>query len=86
LFRVAELAHGFNGKLANDQISFMILEGGMVILATLLLTAFPPGQYIGRKEWKNSGWGYKKNGSAFSLENTLSDRTPENERLQTVPL
>ena len=57
-----------------------------MILATLLLTAFPPGQYIGRKDWKNSGWGYKKNGSAFSLEKPLSDRTPESERLQTVSL
>jgi hypothetical protein len=86
LFRVAELAHGFNGKLANDQITFMILEGGMMILATLLLTAFSPGQYVGRKNWKNSGWGYKKNGSAFFLEKRLSDRTPDSEHLQTVSL
>jgi hypothetical protein len=86
LFRVAELAHGFNGKLANDQITFMILEGGMMILATLLLTVFPPGRFIGRADWKNSGWGYKKNGSAFSLERPSGDRTPENERLQAVPL
>lgn len=57
-----------------------------MILATLLLTAFPPGQYIGRKDWKNSGWGYKKSGSAFSLEKPLNDRTPESERLQTVSL
>ena len=57
-----------------------------MILAALLLTAFPPGQYIGRKDWKNSGWGYKKSGSAFSLEKHLSDRTPESERLQTVSL
>jgi hypothetical protein len=86
LFRVAELAHGFSGKLANDQITFMVLEGGMMILATLFLTAFSPGRFLGRDEWKNSGWGYKKGGSALSLEKPRSDTTPESERLQTVPL
>ena len=86
LFRVAELAHGFSGKLANDQITFMILEGGMMILATTFLTAFPPGQFLGRDEWKHSGWGYKKSSGALSLEKPRSDTTPESERLQTVPL
>ena len=37
----------------------MVLEGGVIILATLLLTVFRPGHYIGRHEWKNSGWGVK---------------------------
>ncbi|KAE9377270.1 RTA1-domain-containing protein [Stipitochalara longipes BDJ] len=86
LFRVAELAHGFDGKLANDQITFMILEGGMMVLATTFLTAFPPGQFLGREEWKNSGWKFRKNGSALSLEKPRSDTTPESERVQTVPI
>jgi hypothetical protein len=61
-----------------------------MILATLLLTAFPPGQFMSRAEWKNSGWGYKKNGSGntstTSLEKPRSDSTPESERPQTVPM
>jgi hypothetical protein len=84
LFRVAELAHGFDGKLANDQVTFMILEGGMMILATTFLTAFPPGQFLSRDEWKKSGWRYKKNraanNSVQSWEKPRSDTTPESER------
>lgn len=50
-FRVAELAHGFDGKLANEEVPFMILEGGMMILAIFLMTAFHPGRYCAQ-EWK----------------------------------
>jgi hypothetical protein len=51
-FRVAELAHGFSGKLANEQVPFMILEGGVMIVAIFLMTAFHPGRYCAN-EWKN---------------------------------
>jgi hypothetical protein len=43
VFRVAELSGGFRGPLANNQISFMILEGVMVIIATTCLTLLHPG-------------------------------------------
>ncbi|OQO04791.1 hypothetical protein B0A48_09715 [Cryoendolithus antarcticus] len=42
-FRVAELSGGFHGSLANNQVSFMILEGAMIIMAVLALTACHPG-------------------------------------------
>jgi hypothetical protein len=42
-FRVAELSGGFRGPLANNQISFMILEGAMVIIACLAMTILHPG-------------------------------------------
>ena len=61
-----------------------------MILASGLLTAFPPGQFMSRSEWKNSGWGYKKkagaNTSNTSLEKPWSDTTPESERAHTVPM
>ena len=76
-FRVAELAHGFKGKLANEQVPFMILEGGMMILAVLLMTIFHPGRYIG-EDWRRKkapaleaerkfsiGSGSATNGSGF---------------------
>ena len=54
-FRVAELSQGFNGPLANQQVTFMILEGAMVILASLLLTAFHPGiAFAG--EWQSANF------------------------------
>jgi hypothetical protein len=34
VFRVAELSGGFRGPLANNQISFMILEGAMVCIVS----------------------------------------------------
>lgn len=37
-FRVAELARGFDSKLANLEKPFMILEGGMMLGATILMT------------------------------------------------
>jgi len=42
-FRVAELSGGFHGPLANNQISFMILEGAMIVIATSCLTILHPG-------------------------------------------
>lgn len=42
-YRLAELKDGFNGHLANDQVSFMILEGPMIILACVFLTVCHPG-------------------------------------------
>lgn len=40
---MAELKQGFNGALANQQVSFMILEGAMIILAITPLTLLHPG-------------------------------------------
>jgi len=50
-FRVAELSHGFAGKLANEEVSFMILEGGLMLLTTFLMTAWHPGRFM-KAEWK----------------------------------
>ena len=46
-FRVAELSGGFNGSLANNQISFMILDGAMMVITVTLLTTAHPGFTIG---------------------------------------
>ena len=42
-FRVAELSQGFHGALANQQVTFMVLEGAMIIIAVCALTAYHPG-------------------------------------------
>lgn len=42
-FRVAELSHGFGSKLANQQVTFMILEGAMIVIASVTLTSLHPG-------------------------------------------
>lgn len=43
VFRVAELSEGFDGKLANNEVTFMILEGAMIAIAGICLTALHPG-------------------------------------------
>ncbi|KAH8819805.1 RTA1 like protein-domain-containing protein [Xylogone sp. PMI_703] len=43
VFRVAELSEGFRGALANDEVTFMILEGAMIVIATSCLTFLHPG-------------------------------------------
>lgn len=42
-FRVAELSGGFRGALANNEVSFMVLEGTMVTIACSCLTLLHPG-------------------------------------------
>lgn len=46
-FRVAELSGGFGGSLANNQVSFMILDGAMMAVVIILLTTAHPGLTIG---------------------------------------
>ncbi|KAI9641693.1 hypothetical protein NHQ30_009549 [Ciborinia camelliae] len=58
IFRVAELAKGFQSKLANEEVPFMILEGAVIILATTTMTICHPGLVIPGK-WKESGWELK---------------------------
>lgn len=58
IFRVAELAKGFQSKLANEEVPFMILEGAAMILATTIMTIFHPGLII-KGKWKESGWELK---------------------------
>ncbi|KAI4099249.1 MAG: hypothetical protein L6R37_006051 [Teloschistes peruensis] len=50
VFRVAELCGGFSGRLANDEITFMVLEGAMVSAACIAITAVHPGFVLG-KTW-----------------------------------
>lgn len=42
-YRVAELNAGFDGPLANDQPTFMVLEAMMIGIAVFCLTAMHPG-------------------------------------------
>ena len=42
-FRVAELSAGFHGALANNETTFMVLDGVMIIIAITVLTVLHPG-------------------------------------------
>lgn len=53
VFRVAELRDGFSSELAGNEVAFMILEGAMIVVATICLTVFHPGYCLG-VSWKVS--------------------------------
>ncbi|KAL9091274.1 MAG: hypothetical protein Q9165_004908 [Trypethelium subeluteriae] len=59
-YRVIELQGGFKGTIANDQPSFMVLEGPMIILAILALTVFHPG-FVLKDAWHASGFSFHSN-------------------------
>jgi len=59
VYRVAELQQGFNGPIANDEVSFMILEGPMIFLAVLAVTVLHPGIAFGGK-WSSAAWSVKQ--------------------------
>lgn len=61
VYRVVELQAGFNGAIANDEISFMVLEGPMIIIATAALTVYHPG-LVFKGRWAEATWSLRGNG------------------------
>lgn len=55
VFRCAELSGGFHGPLANEEVTFMILEGAMICTAVIALTLFHPGLVFGAN-WDRAAW------------------------------
>lgn len=66
-YRLAELQDGFNGKLANDEVTFMILEGPMIIIACFLLTVTHPG-LVFRGAWSMEDFARSASGPGEVLE------------------
>ncbi|KAL5354407.1 phospholipid-translocating ATPase rsb1 [Pseudogymnoascus australis] len=58
IFRAAELQQGFDGALANNEITFMILEGAMIVIACICLTLFHPGVAFGGK-WDQANFKFR---------------------------
>lgn len=69
VFRSVELSEGFAGKLANQEIEFMILDGVMVILACLFLTIWHPGYGFG-KRWNEAGFRFRTSKARIDQEET----------------
>jgi hypothetical protein len=66
-FRVAELSGGFHGPLANNQVSFMILEGAMIVIATSCLTLLHPGVAF-QGVWHQADFTFLEKKKSFSSE------------------
>lgn len=70
-FRVAELSLGFGRKLANGQVTFMVLEGGMVTTAIIILTVCHTGLTFGRTNWEQASW------SIFRKKDKILNEKPD---------
>lgn len=74
VFRCAELSGGFHGPLANQEVTFMILEGGMISIAVISLTVFHPG-LVFKEAWHTAEWSLRKNKGTVAdekFERTIS--------------
>lgn len=53
------LSGGFGGHLANDEVSYMILDGAMITIASLALTVMLPGIDFVRVAWAEGDWHFR---------------------------
>ena len=61
VFRVVEWSGGFNDPLFNQQITFMLLEGGMMSIVAIALVVCHPGiAFKGR--WGEAMWKLRQGG------------------------
>jgi hypothetical protein len=56
VFRVTELSGGFGGRISNKEVPYMILEGAVIIIASIALTILHPGVGFGRDAWAEGNW------------------------------
>jgi hypothetical protein len=54
-----ELQGGFDGTIASNEPSFMVLEGPMIIVATFSLTVLHPGFAFGGN-WEAASWSLRR--------------------------
>ncbi|KAF2271318.1 RTA1 like protein [Westerdykella ornata] len=82
VFRAVELSQGFSGKLANSEVEFMVLDGVMVILASLCLTIWNPGYGFGQR-WNEAKFEFgSKTGKGE--RDAEAQQTPESRSTEKV--
>lgn len=85
VFRSVELSEGFGGKLANNQIEFMILDGVMVILASVCLTIWNPGfGFDGR--WNEAEFPFAAKKDKVDQEDQHSPASGSNDQVEPAIL
>jgi len=83
IFRVAELSGGFHGSLANNEVSFMILEGAMVTIACSCLTLLHPGISF-QGHWHDANFKFRVAKAARDLEKTTPADSDEGQEPAVV--
>lgn len=70
---MAELSGGFNGELANNQATFMVLEGLMMVIAAIALTVYHPGRSFQGK-WAQMKSSFRKGDGATSTTEEVENK------------
>lgn len=65
---MAELSSGFTGRLANNEVSFMVLDGVMVLIACISLSVMHPGFGFSRAGWAAATYPFFKKKAAGETE------------------
>jgi hypothetical protein len=73
IFRAAELWAGFEGELWNSETDFLVLDGAMIALAVLLLSALHPGLAFGG-QWHAANWSLRSGKEKKSSEPSSEPR------------
>ncbi|KAM0273526.1 hypothetical protein ACHAQH_008298 [Verticillium albo-atrum] len=69
IYRIVEMAGGWGNHIMQDQISFMILDASLVLVAVALLTAFHPGIFFPQM----AAGSRRKNGAASAEEAAVTE-------------
>jgi hypothetical protein len=88
VYRCLELREGFDGELANDEVTFMILEAAMIAMAVIALTVFHPGA-VWKGQWNEAVWSTRsKNENRYrkttSMDSDMSLRLMAMRKLGTA--
>ncbi|GKT61444.1 RTA1 like protein [Colletotrichum tofieldiae] len=76
IYRVAEMAGGWGNHIMQDEVSFMILDGGLVLVCVTLLTVFHPGVYFPQM-------GKARAAQAGEKTESTTTSTPENIKVES---
>jgi hypothetical protein len=83
VFRCTELSGGFHGPLANQEVTFMILEGAMISIAIISLTVCHPG-LVFKNAWHTADWSIRKNNAQAAAEEKLEQNISPPDYAQDV--
>jgi len=82
VFRSVELSEGFSGKLANQEVEFMVLDGVMIILACLCLSIWHPGHGFGGR-WNEAKFRFRNSKNKVDQEEVAEAAAPRrNEKVE----
>lgn len=85
IYRCVELAGGFNGTLfVSDEALFMVLEGAMIVIATVALTALHPAVCF-QGVWHEANFSFRMKKS-YRLNKSEDLNSGAQSEMSNVPL